>query len=191
MSVTTNHFGPWSAEEALEIDDDGGNRFEVIDGSLYMTPAPSYEHQQASSRLWAILHRAAQNLDTVGIAEGVNVVMPNGLNIPDLVVVNLATVDSSPIKLTPANVACAIEIESPSSRRIDRVLKPSVYAEAGIPMYWRVELDPVPTVSTYTLNDGVYLPAREVTARSPGHLSASLFTVLLDPVELIENFVET
>lgn len=35
-----------------------------------------------------------------------------------------------------------IEIISPGSRRIDRVIKRAEYADAGIPRYWIVDLDP-------------------------------------------------
>ncbi|SCG74694.1 Uma2 family endonuclease [Micromonospora humi] len=41
--------------------------------------------------------------------------------------------------LHAADVALVVEIESPSSRRYDRLIKPTLYAEAGIPHYWRVE----------------------------------------------------
>ena len=32
-----------------------------------------------------------------------------------------------------------VEVETPATRRYDRSLKPSLYAEAGIPSYWRIE----------------------------------------------------
>jgi Uma2 family endonuclease len=40
-------------------------------------------------------------------------------------------------------VALAIEIVSKGSERIDRWLKPVEYAEAGIPLFWRVEPDDI------------------------------------------------
>ncbi|MFF4345248.1 Uma2 family endonuclease [Kitasatospora sp. NPDC001540] len=38
----------------------------------------------------------------------------------------------------------AIEIASPSTEVIDRRTKPGLYAAAGIPHYWRLDLDPAP-----------------------------------------------
>jgi len=57
----------------------------------------------------------------------------------------------------PADVALAVKIESRGSRRDDRRIKPEVYAEAGIPSYWRVERHPEgPHLHAYKLVDGVY-----------------------------------
>ncbi|MGV9215875.1 Uma2 family endonuclease [Micromonospora sp. RB23] len=43
------------------------------------------------------------------------------------------------LRYEPHEVVVAIEIVSPSTRSIDRVLKPALYAQAGIPYYWRIE----------------------------------------------------
>ncbi len=47
----------------------------------------------------------------------------------------------------PADVAL-VEVETPASRRYDRLLKPALYAEAGIPAYWRIEPGPSCTPTT-------------------------------------------
>ncbi|MEH0983277.1 Uma2 family endonuclease [Micromonospora sp. CPCC 205556] len=55
------------------------------------------------------------------------------------------------------DLALVIEVESPNSRRHDRLTKPALYAEAGIPSYWRVERgDFGPVVYRYTLVKGVH-----------------------------------
>jgi len=54
-------------------------------------------------------------------------------------------------------VALVIEVENPATKRYDRLLKPSLYAEAGISSYWRI--DPAhsdPRVTTYALTTGTY-----------------------------------
>jgi len=56
------------------------------------------------------------------------------------------------------DVALAVEIESPASRRFDRRDKPDLHAEAGIPAYWRVERHPEgPHLHAYELVDGEYV----------------------------------
>jgi len=47
----------------------------------------------------------------------------------------------------PADTLLAVEIVSPGSISTDRVAKPAQYAAAGIPYYWRIELDPLVLVA--------------------------------------------
>jgi Uma2 family endonuclease len=60
--------------------------------------------------------------------------------IPDLVVTTGPVPDDT-VWLAPETVALVIEIVSKGSERMDRWLKPVEYAEAGIPLFWRVEPD--------------------------------------------------
>ena len=49
-----------------------------------------------------------------------------------------------------ADVLLAVEIISPGSRNVDLHLKPFEYAEAGIPHYWVVDLDPpAPSITVF------------------------------------------
>ena len=45
MPATTR----WTAEMARALPDDG-NRYEVIDGELFVTPSPTLRHQEAGKR---------------------------------------------------------------------------------------------------------------------------------------------
>ena len=54
----------------------------------------------------------------------------------------------------PTEVLLAVEIVSPGSLAMDRILKPALYAEAGIPYFWRVETDDGVRVATYRLETG-------------------------------------
>jgi Uma2 family endonuclease len=44
----------WAMADLAEMPDDG-NRYEVIDGELHVTPAPTWNHQRAIGRLFLIL----------------------------------------------------------------------------------------------------------------------------------------
>jgi Uma2 family endonuclease len=46
----------------------------------------------------------------------------------------------------------AVEIVSPTSQSMDRVLKPALYAKAGIPLYWVIEIEDGLVVHTYELD---------------------------------------
>jgi Uma2 family endonuclease len=69
---------------------------------------------------------------------------------PDVVVYNR---NCSGSKLRPEDVCLVVEIVSGGSKIQDRVTKPVVYAEAGIPCYWRVERDPTLWVAEHQLTD--------------------------------------
>jgi Uma2 family endonuclease len=53
------HQTEWTAEMVRALPDDG-KRYEVLDGTLCVSPAPSALHQRAVARLWAILHPYCQ-----------------------------------------------------------------------------------------------------------------------------------
>ncbi|MGC4803851.1 hypothetical protein [Micromonospora sp. DT233] len=48
---------------------------------------------------------------------------------------------ASKLRYEPHEVVLTVEIVSPSTRSIDWVLKPALYAQAGIPFHWRVEIE--------------------------------------------------
>ena len=77
-----------------------------------------------------------------------------------------------------------VEVESPRTSR-DRVLKPALYAAAGIPAYWRVELDGpgTPAIVMHVLDGGVHRETGRVHAGESVMVDVS-FAVELRPAEL-------
>src|SRR5439155_12370458 len=61
--------------------------------------------------------------------------------IPDVLVVTAAAGQRRTSQFMAHEVMLAVEVESPSTRTMDRFAKPAHYAKAGIPFYWRIELD--------------------------------------------------
>jgi len=73
----------------------------------------------------------------VEVLEGINVRLATGrILIPDLVVVRGI---SEGVVTDAADVALVAEIVSPSTGSQDRLLKPALYASAGIPCYLRID----------------------------------------------------
>jgi Uma2 family endonuclease len=60
--------------------------------------------------------------------------------VPDVVVVAAEAIDETTTRIPSDAVLAVVEVVSPSTISIDRAIKPAMYAEAGIPVYWRVEL---------------------------------------------------
>lgn len=155
MSVL-EHQGPWHFDELADLPETG-ERCEVVDGNLVVTPPPTFQHQLVSNRLCQALARTAP--------DGWDVLMecplPLGTDgrVPDVAVVRReAPRGPGPYPAGPEFFGLVIEVVSPRSRKTDWFLKPAEYAEAGINLYWRVELEPEITVSGFELRDGAYVP---------------------------------
>ncbi len=171
------HVGPWTEDDFFALPENG-QRHELVDGSLLMSPAPGRPHQRISSRLWRLLDAAAP--PELEVQEAINVRLGSGrIVIPDLAV--LTSVDSPDLVAPASEVALVVEIVSPFSGPTDQLLKPGLYAVAGIPMFVRVELDG--EVCAHQLDAGVYRPV--ATAR-PGQefRLTEPFGVSFDPAEL-------
>jgi len=132
-----------------------GRRHELMDGVHVMTPRPDIAHQRASGGLLLQLHaRVAQRGGEVLTA-------PIGLKLssrtvlqPDLLLV-LDNEARSLRGLVDQAPDLVIEILSPSTQRNDRGRKLRLYADAGVPEYWVVDLRHQ-CVEQFALRDGRY-----------------------------------
>lgn len=122
---------------------DDGNRYEVIDGELFVTPAPALRHQEAVGalyrELWAYLQRERVGHPFVAPADVI--FSPQRAVQPDVLVVPLIA-GKRPEKFSEVGrLLLAIEVLSPSTARADRVVKRRLFREEGVAEYWIVDLD--------------------------------------------------
>lgn len=177
--------GPWHFDDLADLPDDD-RRYEVVDGLLVVSPPPSPGHQLVSNRLqrqllrqcpaeWEVLLEFALPLGTDG-------------RVPDLSVVRsglrVRTMRRAPYP-GPEQVGLVVEVVSPSSRKTDRFAKPGEYAEAGIPMFWRVEPDPDLALFAFVLRDGQYAEVTRVTDR--GSVPVPWGTAMIDLAEVADG----
>ncbi|MEV6801093.1 Uma2 family endonuclease [Micromonospora rifamycinica] len=143
----------WREQDLYELPEDG-NRYEIIDGSLHLTPpAGPYHHELADDIRMALRQSAPADWRVI---REIGVRVPAGNLIPDVTVLRPGA-PRDRMWADPSDVALVVEVESPNSRRHDRLTKPALYAESGIPAYWRVERsDFGPVVYRYTLVKGVH-----------------------------------
>jgi Uma2 family endonuclease len=155
--------GGWTADDldALPVD---GVRRELLDGVLLVSPSPSSVHQVIAGRLLVALEQTCPEHLFVSQANDVQI-SPRRLFIPDVLVTTFEAASRRDGKYAPAEVLLAVEIVSPSSQSMDRVMKPALYAKAGIPFYWMIEIEGGITVHTYKLDftDEVYQPSGTFT----------------------------
>jgi Uma2 family endonuclease len=160
MAIQPISHGPGSFTYAdLEQTPDDGNRYELCDGVLLVTPSPATNHQWLLGRLVAFLLRSVDAGEKV--LPGVDVYMSEThVRVPDLVVVDDRHVRAKNVVGPPR---IAVEILSPSTRRIDLHLKRYEYAEFGIAEYWLADPDAA-TITVLQLVDGIYVEADSALA---------------------------
>ncbi|MFF5175248.1 Uma2 family endonuclease [Micromonospora sp. NPDC000089] len=129
----------WTTDDLDALPDDGRRR-ELLDGVLLMSPSPTRMHQSIAGLLMVALDDDCPDGYDVTQAVGVRINRTRSF-IPDVLVTTAAAAAREPSRYEPHEVVLAVEIASPSTRSIDRVLKPALYAQAGIPFYWRIEIE--------------------------------------------------
>lgn len=154
---------PLTYEDYARLPADG-RRYQVLDGELYVTPAPTTFHQKVSFRLGLEvgLHVESRELGLV-LQAPVDVLLGrHGIVQPDLLFVaksRLAIVEDALVRGAPDLV---IEILSPSTRELDRLKKARVYQDHGVAGYWIV--DPETTsIGDWGLVDGAFVLRANVT----------------------------
>ena len=148
--------GNLTYDDYVRLPDDG-RRYEILDGELDVSPAPTPRHQRVLLKLVAILHRHAEErgLGQVYVAPIDVILARDSIVQPDLVFVAAgreSIVTERAIEGPPDLVG---EVLSPWSDRGDRVAKARLYARYGIRHYWIV--DPVArTLEMYEPEEAEY-----------------------------------
>jgi len=138
--MTTNTAPLLTIDDLTALPDDDGNIYELIEGELIVSSAPTLKHQRVIVNLTTLIKNY---LDLTPIGEvfptpGVIFDRHNSV-IPDVVFVTneqLAQIGAEAhIKLAPA---LAVEVVSPGreNARRDRVRKLRVYGKFGVGEYW-------------------------------------------------------
>lgn len=148
--------GGWTTDDLDALPEDGHRR-ELIDGILIMSPSPTAPHQKIAGRLMVALEEDCP--DEYDVVQGVEVRVSRRQSfIPDVLVTTTEAAARRTAKYEPHEVVLAVEIVSDSTRSMDRITKPALYAKAGIPFYWRIETKNGLVVHTYKIDpvDEVY-----------------------------------
>ena len=153
--------------EDYEAFPDDGNRYEIIDGEVYATAAPSIPHQRAVTRLTRFLdeHVEQHNLGEVYPSPLAVVLSPSDVFEPDVVYISRARsmmiADRRVMRGAPD---LCIEIASESTRKRDRTVKFERYAHFRVPEFWIVDTD-AKTVAVFVLEQDAYMLLSDRTRR--------------------------
>src|SRR5204862_385053 len=128
-------------DDLLETPDDGLRR-ELIDGELFVSPSPSYDHQGVVTELvvglalYAREHGGAVRPAPMDVYfSDRNVVEPDVLFLTEE---NLSRAKQPFVRGAPD---VAVEVSSPSTRRLELVRKLELYERFGVQECWYVDLD--------------------------------------------------
>lgn len=134
---------------------DDGNRYELDEGMLVVSPAPFRNHQVVAHRLAVILEHARTVDFIVFSGPGVNL-SEFQHRIPDVAVVRSEGFEFNEVYEEGPPVL-AVEVASRGTRRYDRTRKKAVYDQYGVQAYWIVSPDPDrPDITEFSLSDGRY-----------------------------------
>lgn len=116
-------------------------RYEIIDGDLFMTPAPSTYHQRISQNLEFFLERYVREHGAGQILHAPCDVVLSETDVvqPDILFVAKDRLGIIEEKYVSAAPNLAIEILSQDSAMRDRTIKAKLYARAGVRELWIVD----------------------------------------------------
>jgi Uma2 family endonuclease len=131
----------YTVDQVLAFPDDG-NRYELVDGDLLVTPAPAQRHEIVLFDLAVRMHQYLATIPGVARAffsRGDIIWGPGEYVQPDLFVVPAHEVTGN--WRDCQHLLLVAEIVSPSSARADRVRKRTLYQRRGVATYWVVDPD--------------------------------------------------
>ncbi|WP_411279234.1 Uma2 family endonuclease [Gemmatimonas sp.] len=134
----------WTVEMLDALEDDG-QRYELIDGELHVTPAPADTHQLVVGELHALLREYLKPL-----SGGRAMISPADVRRgdrtrnrvqPDVFVVGVTDGKRPAYPYDLRDLLLAIEVVSPSNPRLDYHIKRELYLRDGVGEYWVVNPD--------------------------------------------------
>jgi Uma2 family endonuclease len=132
----------WTREDVLALPDDG-NRYELVDGELLVTPSPRLLHQCGVMELVRIVdpYVRRHRLGLTCLAP-CDLDLRTGQLVQPYLFVSRLVEGRRPAEWTEVRIPLLVaEILSPSTARYDRVVKRALYQRSQVPHYWAVDLD--------------------------------------------------
>lgn len=143
-------------DEYVELPNDG-KRYQILEGELDVTPAPTTKHQAVSRNLQRILdrHVVGNGLGNIFNAPVDVIFSQTTIAQPDLLFIARGRESIITERAIEGAPDLVVEILSPGTAQTDRVIKSALYAKFGVQHYWLV--DPLArTIEMYELAGAGY-----------------------------------
>ena len=160
---------------------DDGRRYELMDGVLIVSPAPSWRHQRVVLLIASHLHQLCPP-ELMAFVAPLDVTYADDTVLqPDVLVVRRSDLGERELEGGPL---LAIEVLSPSTKHIDLASKRTRYEAEGCPSYWVI--DPLaPSIVCWELTDGAYVEVARAGGEEPVSLTRP-FPVSFAPADLVD-----
>lgn len=182
--ISTETFSQDEFEEWLvELSQEDTNRYELLNGSIAMSPPATWPHANTGARIVRELGNcAAQNQSGEVFDSSAGYRLPSGDTLePDVSFISMGRLQAGPppergkfLALVPNLV---VEILSPATAKRDRTEKKDIYERNGVDEYWLVDTDRR-EVTMFRLENGDY------GAPLLFHTSDTLTSVVLPQLQL-------
>jgi Uma2 family endonuclease len=168
----------------LEAMPEDGRRYEIVDGTLLVSPAPTWSHQRMVLRLAFQLHaECPPDLEVLPAPFAVRTSLVDEVQ-PDVLVARMRDFTD---KFLPVGPVLAAEILSRSTRLHDRNTKMDHYARLGVASYWLLNPVAPGSIEVRELDEsGGY----QLVATASGEESVTVtrpFPLTICPARLLER----
>ena len=133
----------YTYEDYLATPEDSSQRYEIVDGELFVTAAPRFRHQQVVTNLAGVLRAIAieHALGEVLVGPVMVRLADDTVTEPDVIFVRADRMDITNERGVHGAPDVVIEVLSPSNRHFDRTLKRKRYLASGVAELWIVDAD--------------------------------------------------
>jgi Uma2 family endonuclease len=160
-------------DDYVKLPDDG-KRYEIIDGELYVNPAPVPRHQFIIAVINAAFVNYAREHGGRAAGAPIDVVLADDRIVqPDVIFIKtdrFANIGPKNIQGPPHIV---VEVLSDGTRRHDEIQKRKLYESSGVDEYWVVDPE-IEMVKLYRAKDRVYTKAAEINTEDGGNITSPL-----------------
>jgi Uma2 family endonuclease len=140
MGMPAPSLTEWTVDMVHALPDDG-KRYEVIDGELFVSPAPSFLHQRALRILVLLLAPYADRVGLELLFAPFAILFDDRTEVqPDLVAFHLREDGEVPDFREHGSLTLAIEALSPSTARLDQFRKRRLFQRRGVHEYWIIDV---------------------------------------------------
>ena len=141
MGMVSLDRSDWTVAQLHELPDDG-NRYEIIDGVLYVTPSPRAVHQLILVELLCLLRPYAKSVGLGVLLSPADIRFSDRTLVqPDLFAFDAPASFANFSYTDITHLDLAVEVLSPSTAHVDQRNKRPLYQKHGVSEYWMVDVD--------------------------------------------------